>query len=206
MFSVLRYSTVLLLSVLVAGFAFVAYTQWPLGALVHPDMGANFNRHPIAIYMHVFCAALALLIGPFQFPDRLRRARPRLHRWLGRIYLGVGVGLGGIAGLYMAMFAYAGIVAKLGFVGLALAWLYTGARAYQHARDRDFVAHRAWMLRNFSLTFAAVTLRIYLGVSIASGWQFAVFYPVIAWLCWLPNAAVGEWLARRVETRASSAA
>jgi hypothetical protein len=45
---------------------------------------------------------------------------------------------------------------------LALAWLYTGAKAFSAARQRDFVAHRRWMIRNFSLTFAAVTLRLYL--------------------------------------------
>jgi hypothetical protein len=49
------------------------------------------------------------------------------------------------------------------------------------------------MIRNFSLTFAAVTLRIYVPLSIALGIPFEQAYPAIAWLCWVPNLAVAEW-------------
>ena len=31
---------------------------------------------------------------------------------------------------------------------------------YRAARRRDFVGHRAWMMRNYALTFLAVTSRI----------------------------------------------
>ena len=51
------------------------------------------------------------------------------------------------------------------------------------------------MIRNFALTFAAVTLRAYLGLSQAVfGLSFEAFYPVVAWLCWVPNLIVAEWL------------
>ena len=54
------------------------------------------------------------------------------------------------------------------------------------------------MVRSFALTFAAVTLRLYLGVSGASGVPFAVAYPLIAWACWVPNLVVAElWLRRQ---------
>lgn len=48
----------------------------------------------------------------------------------------------------------------LGLAGLALAWLYTGLRAYLAIRARDIAAHRCWMVRNFALAFASVTLRL----------------------------------------------
>jgi len=48
-----------------------------------------------------------------------------------------------------------------------------------------------------ALTFAAVTLRLYLPSSMAAGIPFEIAYPAIAWLCWLPNVAVAEWLVRR---------
>jgi hypothetical protein len=50
-------------------------------------------------------------------------------------------------------------------------------------------------LRSFSLTFAAVTLRIYLSLSGLMGWQFASAYAVIAWLCWVPNLLIAMQLA-----------
>ncbi|MFV3517468.1 DUF2306 domain-containing protein, partial [Mycobacterium tuberculosis] len=57
-------------------------------------------------------------------------------------------------------------------------------------------SHRRWMVRSFALTLAAVTLRIYLPLSDVLGIGFAASYPVVAWLCWVPNMAVVEWYLR----------
>jgi uncharacterized membrane protein len=192
------YAGVVLLSLGVAAYALVAYSLFPLGAAVHPDMQANFAAQKPTVYAHVFGSAVALAIGPFQFWSRLRTSRPRVHRTLGKIYLTVGVGVGGVAGLFMSVSAYGGMPSTLGFAGLALAWLYTANHAYGAARMRDFEAHRRWMIRNFALTFAAVTLRIYLPGSMAAGVPFEVAYPAIAWLCWVPNLIVAELLARNL--------
>jgi hypothetical protein len=35
-------------------------------------------------------------------------------------------------------------------------------------------------------------LRLYLVGALALNLDFVVFYPVIAWLCWVPNAVVAE--------------
>jgi hypothetical protein len=97
----------------------------------------------------------------------------------------------------MSYFAFGGVVAKLGFAGLALAWLYTGARAFSAAMGRDFVAHERWMIRNFSLSFAAVTLRLYMPLVFIFQFPFEVAYAVIAWICWVPNLLVAEWINSR---------
>lgn len=186
----------MLLSLGVAGYALVVYGLLPLGIGLHPDMRATFEAQRIGIYAHVFAAVFTLVLGPFQFSTRLRAARPRLHRWMGRLYLGVGVLVGGLAGLYMAFFAFGGPVARLGFGLLALAWLYTGLRAYLAIRARQVVEHRRWMVRNYALTFAAVTLRLWLPASFAAGLPFELAYPVIAWLCWVPNLLVAERMLR----------
>lgn len=176
----------------VAGYAIFAYGFMPLGSLVHPDMKLNFMVHPVGTYAHVFASLVALSLAPFQFSSRLRNARPRVHRVMGRTYLGVGVVVGGLAGLYMSIFAFGGVIAKLGFACLAVGWLYTGLRAYQAIRRGAVPEHRTWMVRNVSLTLAAVTLRIYLPSSMIAGIPFEVAYPAIAWLCWLPNLIVAE--------------
>jgi uncharacterized membrane protein len=185
------------LSLGVAGYAIVVYGFLPFAVAVHPDMRAGFEAQRGAVYTHAFAAALALALGPFQFSTRIRSRHLSLHRWLGRLYLGVGVLVGGISGLYMAAHAFGGPAARLGFGCLALAWLYTGARAYLAIRARDIAAHRRWMVRNFALAFAAVTLRLWVPASFAAGLEFAVAYAVIAWLCWVPNVAAAElWLNR----------
>jgi hypothetical protein len=53
------------------------------------------------------------------------------------------------------------------------------------------------MVRNFALTFAAVTLRLWLPVSTVSGVAFELAYPVIAWLCWVPNLVAAEFFLER---------
>ena len=181
------------LSFAVAGYALVSYAIGPGAGVLHPEMQAVYRAESIGIHIHIFASLLALLIGPFQFSASLRTKRPHLHRWLGRIYLGVAVAIGGLAGLYMSIHAFGGVWAKLGFAGLALSWLYTGFRAYTAIRAGEVQSHRRWMIRNYALTFAAVTLRLYLPWPFVFGWSFATSYAVIAWLCWVPNLALMEW-------------
>ena len=54
------------------------------------------------------------------------------------------------------------------------------------------------MTRSYALTFAAVTLRIYLRLSQVVGIPFDAAYQTISWLCWVPNRVVAEWLILRV--------
>ncbi|MBI3562929.1 MAG: DUF2306 domain-containing protein [Gammaproteobacteria bacterium] len=177
----------------VALYALVAYGFFTLGSLVHPAMKTSFMAHSIGIYAHVFASAIALLLGPLQFSTKLRANYITLHRWNGRVYLFLGVLLGGSAGLYVAQFAYGGLLAKTGFSLLAMAWLHSGFMAYSAIRRNNIAEHQRWMQRNFALTFAAVTLRIYLGSFMAAGVRFEVFYPWLAWLCWVPNLLLMEW-------------
>lgn len=183
-------------SVGVAGYALVAYSIRPVGTLVHPAMQAVYELHRPAIYTHIFASALTLLLGPLQFMPILRARWPRLHRITGRIYLGIGVLFGGLAALYMAQYAYGGLVSRAGFTLLSLVWLYTGVRAFLSIRQRDIAAHRRWMIRNYALALAAVTLRIGLGIGFGLRMDFDIFYPALAWVSWVPNLLVAECLIR----------
>lgn len=191
------YLAVALLSLGVAAYAVIAYAFFPIGTFLHPDMRASFEAHRVVVYLHVFASALTLALGPFQFSARLRASRPELHRWMGRVYLGVGVLVGGVAGLVMAMNAYGGLASNVVFGVLAVLWLYTGLRAYLAIRARDIAAHRLWMIRNYALAFAAVTLRLWLPAAVVAGIDFDIAYPAIAWLCWVPNLVLAmAWMRR----------
>lgn len=190
----LSYGLLSFLAVGVAGYAIVAYSLFPLGAVAGPDFTDSFLARAPVLYMHVFASTVALLIGPFQFSRRLRDGNRALHRWLGRVYLSIGVLVGGLAGLYLALFAFGGPMARAGFGLMAVAWLYTGVRAYVAIRRGEVQRHREWMFYNFSLTFAAVTLRLYMPLSQLAGVPVEVAYPVVAWLCWVPNLLVARFL------------
>ena len=182
------------LAIGVSGYALWGYAFMPLGSLVHPDMRITFEAHYLAIYAHVFGSIVALALGPFQFWKTFRERRIKTHRLLGKLYLGIGILIGGLAGLSMAFYAFGGIVAKTGFGGLAVAWLFTGGKALSAVRAGNIVEHQRWMIRNYALTLAAVSLRIYLPLSMVAGIDFTVAYPAIAWLCWVPNILSAEWL------------
>ncbi|MGB0203403.1 MAG: DUF2306 domain-containing protein, partial [Acholeplasmataceae bacterium] len=60
----------------------------------------------------------------------------------------------------------------------------------------DIEMYKIWIVRSFALTFAAVTLRIYMGIFfIIFGYrQFDYFYATLGFLCWVPNIVVIEWM------------
>jgi uncharacterized membrane protein len=193
----LAFALLTLLSLGVAAYAVGVYGFLPLGAFVLPDMRTAYETHAVAIYAHVFASAAALALGPLQFVPWLRERHTRLHRWMGRLYLSVGVLVGGSSALYVSTFAYGGLGARAGFALLAACWLYTGLRAYRAIRGRDVAAHRRWMVRNFALTFAAVMLRLYMPAAVGLGIEFEAAYAPVAWLCWVPNLLVAELVIAR---------
>ncbi|MGL4234828.1 DUF2306 domain-containing protein [Tabrizicola sp.] len=156
-----------------------------------PHMSKQFS-HAAIFWTHVLGAAAALMLMPFQFWKGLRNRRRALHRWIGRAYVLV-VLAGGLSGLYMSFFAATGPVAGAGFFILAVLWLATTWMAYAKARARDFAAHERWMIRSAALTFAAVTLRLYIPLGQVAGLPFDPAYTVIAWACWVPNLIAVEW-------------
>lgn len=189
----LSYYGLCFLALGIAGYSVFVYGFLPLGSVVHPDMRTNFETHSLTVYTHIFASCVALLCGALQFSSQLRQRAPQVHRYLGRAYLLIGVLMGGIAGLVMAQTAYGGVVSRLGFSALALLWLYSGLRAYLAIRRGQIQQHQQWMLRNYALTCAAISLRIYLPLSMVIGLPFELAYPVIAWLCWVPNLIYAEW-------------
>ena len=191
-----------LLALGVAGYA-VATALVP--AARNPFVADLVGRLPVAAGLHMGGGAIALLLGALQFHRGLRTRRPRLHRRLGQGYVLAALA-SGLAGLFMATQSQAGLAARFGFGLLALAWLWSTARAYVLARARRFEAHEAWMVRSYALCLAAVTLRLYIPAFLVAGVPFPAAYPAIAWLCWVPNLVVAEWWVLRGEGRRAARA
>ena len=149
-----------------------------------------------AFYTHILLGAVAMLTGWSQFSKKIRNRFLGFHRTLGKIYV-TSVMVSGLAGFYLALFASGGLIASFGFVGLAIAWLYTTSKAFLSIRSKDIVQHEQWMIRSYAVTFAAVTLRIWLPFSQAIlAMDFILAYQIIAWMCWIPNLLVAELIVR----------
>ena len=171
------------------------------GSRVAPNL---YRQYPVVFLAHIGGGVVALTAGLFQFIPRLRNRRPAIHRAIGFLYLAA-VFLGAASGLPLSILILKVVPHSLrsdffpmacSFFVLAIAWGSISAVALQRARRREFRQHRAWMLRSYALTFAAVTVRL------VSGTLFALTGDVIlavnsGVLSWPVNLVVAEWLVQR---------
>jgi hypothetical protein len=66
---------------------------------------------------------------------------------------------------------------------MAVLWFLSGMQAYLTVRPGNIVSHRRWMIRNFALTLAAVTLGMYLPLMLfLLHWSFRTSYITVAML------------------------
>ncbi|MXV51273.1 DUF2306 domain-containing protein [Pedobacter sp. HMF7647] len=150
-------------------------------------------------YVHITFGGIALLTGWPQFSTKLRNRYLRLHRTVGKVYI-TSVFLSSLAGLYVAFYASGGIVCVMGFGILAVLWFYTNTMAYTTILKRNIIQHRYWMIRNYALTFGAVTLRLWL--PILANFVFHEFIPayrIVSWLAWVPNLFIAEIIIRNLK-------
>ena len=152
----------------------------------------------IAFFIHVYASIWGLLAGFTQFSKGIQRNNPLLHRSIGYIYITDVLLITGPAGLLMGFYANGGLSSRIAFVSLATLWIFFTATAFIKAKQKDFKAHRAYMIRSYALTISAITLR---------AWKYAItnsfelppmdVYRSVAWLGWVPNILFAEWLIRK---------
>jgi uncharacterized membrane protein len=184
----IAWTVIMLLSVGVGGYAlYLVGTGFKALGLSNPMFD------PWGLRVHIAASGVAMITGAFQFFKPLRQKAPTFHRWLGRIYV-TACTIGGLAGGTIALSTTAGPIAGWGFFLLAVLWVPFTLLALTAAMRKDFVSHERWMIRSFALTFAAVTLRIYLPLAIiqAQGEFPLDAYRAIAWAAWVPNLIVAE--------------
>jgi uncharacterized membrane protein len=191
--------------------------------LTYPYLGLDMADSRIAVrdsvrysvlVAHIFTASVALVLGPLQFIPNIR-ARRRIHRTLGRIYLLVGIAPAALTAIPVAMWS-GQVLTQVSLTVAAVLWLITGGLAYRAARRRDFAAHRAWMMRNYALTFLAVTSRVLTPAILVSQIAFsgvgsapvaahvAATIPIGQTLGWIVDLIVVEIMLRRAPNASSA--
>ncbi|HEX6339773.1 DUF2306 domain-containing protein [Umezawaea sp.] len=213
--SPVSWTAVTLISLAISGYFVGQYAVGSLATLGEQGVGlaSTYASRPfpvrIAFYVHIATAGTALVVGPFQFAKAIRRRYRAVHRWIGRTYA-VSIAFASVSGLVMSAFSSAAFVGFFGFGTLSVLWGWTTWRGYRAVREGDVASHQAWMIRSFALTFAAPTLRLWLGVLILFQVALGVggpdaevdqlmtdAYAAVPFLCWLPNIVVAEIMVRR---------
>ncbi|WP_428912172.1 DUF2306 domain-containing protein [Niallia sp. Krafla_26] len=149
------------------------------------------------LYIHIITAAVALIVGPFQFLQNKRKSHPlAVHRFLGTVYI-ISIMISGLSGIYLSWFAFGGLLSKMGFLVLSISWLLTTYFAYSYIRKKKINLHREWMYRSYGITFVAVTFRIWSAVIGYSLDNFTIGYVAAIWLGLIGNIlAVEIWIRR----------
>ena len=175
----------------------VAYIPYNLdvGFLRIKQQYIDIDHWRTAFFIHVYASMWVLFAGFTQFSSGLLKNKPRLHRALGYIYVADVLLITGPAGLIMGFYANGGLWSRVAFVLLAILWMFFTALALIKAKQKKFKAHRNYMIRSYALTLSALTLR---------AWKYAItntmalppmdVYRVVAWVGWVGNLAVAEWM------------
>ncbi len=155
----------------------------------------EISWYKYAFYIHVIFAILALPVGFTQFNKTILKTFPDLHKTLGYLYVVVILFFAAPSGFLIGMKANGGLVAQVAFTLLAVSWFYYTLQAVLKAKNGDFKAHKNFMIRSFALTCSALTLR-YWKVILVYFFQPNPMdvYPLIAWLGWIPNLLIAEWI------------
>lgn len=147
--------------------------------------GAYYWPRRMALLPHILGGFVAGATGLVQLWLGLNGRTGPLHRVLGRCYGGA-ILVGATGSFYMALtippaeFGYAA-----GLFMLGVAWVVTTTFAVIAARRRQFLQHRDWMLRSYTVTFAFAAFRI------GEKWLAplhlmtdAQLEQLLAWGCW----------------------
>ncbi|AZB34755.1 DUF2306 domain-containing protein [Chryseobacterium bernardetii] len=145
-------------------------------------------------YAHVYTSIFVLLSG-FLAIIRKEFGLKNFHTNMGKAYILLILLLAAPSGLYMGFFANGGALSKISFVILGFLWWFSTFKAYQLARQKRFKEHKQWMWRSFALTLSAITLRMWKVIIVYLFHPNPMdVYQIIAWLGWIPNILIIEYL------------
>ncbi|MFC7775423.1 DUF2306 domain-containing protein [Flavobacterium sp. GCM10027622] len=145
-------------------------------------------------YAHVLTSVFCLLAGFTQFNNNLLNTKPRIHRWMGKLYVGTILLFAAPSGLFIGCFANGGLISKISFVLLAVLWFYFTLKAFTSIQQRNIAAHQKFMYRSFALTCSAITLRLWKVILVYLFQPSPMdVYQIIAWLGWIPNLLIIEF-------------
>jgi len=205
--------TIWLLFIVATIFGAVLVSPYLLLDINNSRQDVNDQLHYALLVTHVFTALIALVLGPLQFIPAIR-ARRQIHRTIGRVYLLAGVLPSALTAVPVALLS-GRLITQVGLTIPAILWLVTGTLAYRAARRHDYTQHQNWMMRNYALTFLAVTSRILVPLLLLAQIPFTAtsagsirdnapsMIPIGQALGWIVNLIAAEILIRRRQSRSA---
>ncbi|WP_308637208.1 DUF2306 domain-containing protein [Paenibacillus silvisoli] len=111
-----------------------------------------------ALVLHIIFAFIAMVAGFVQFIGRIRGHRSRIHRIVGRVYVG-SIFVSGLLVFVIVPYIET-FTSAVSFLLLASLWLFTTWKGFRAAMQGKAGEHRVWMIRSFGITLVAVCARV----------------------------------------------
>jgi uncharacterized membrane protein len=162
---------------------FIATSALPYFNVSPHQYGTYFWPRRWGLVLHIGSGVIALTVGIVQLWLGLTNRIARLHRALGRVYVGAIIS-GSIAGFYLALTIAGNPPYASGLFTLCVAWVITTSMAVLAISSGHVLQHREWMMRSFTVTFAFVTFRFGVNVLASQGLPVPDAQAIMAWACW----------------------
>ncbi|KAI5057751.1 hypothetical protein GOP47_0027766 [Adiantum capillus-veneris] len=158
--------------------------------------GLHIVDHVALWQLHSLAGLVFLFVAPYQFSGSFRGRHLKLHRRMGYAFVGVSLFLAVTGSTTMLMHSEFGLLGRT-FMGIAaMALLICLVRAVGSARNKQFEAHRRWMIRTTIMGYGVLNSRIVLLV-LQKGLGFPVLSVadlsiLISWLAGEKRRAEGR--------------
>ena len=149
--------------------AVLLFPGTPGGGGSNPAAGLDtgFAPHKILTLIHILPGALFLMLAAVQFMPSVRNKHMRLHRWMGRCLVVLGLIIG-ISALVMSYKMNIGGPNETAATTLfAILFLICLVKAYIHIRRKEVARHREWMIRMYGVALGVATTRPIVGMFFA---------------------------------------
>ena len=152
----------------------------------------------IAFYFHITFSLFVLLFGALQFIEKIPLKTTKFHKLFGKIYLYLVLIICAPSGLVLAIYANGGIFSKLSFMITSLLWWIFTYVAIIKIKKQNYNQHRNYMIRSYSLTLSAISLRLLvLILPYFLHLRGKEMYTFVAWMSWIPNLIIAEFIIKR---------
>src|SRR5262249_41132559 len=126
-----------------------------------------FAEKRVLTMIHIVPALLLVTLVPFQFSRSFRNRHLRVHRWIGRTVMVLGLIIG-ISAIPMVRHPVGGTIEVACILFFDALFLFSLTKAYLHIRHRQVAQHREWMIRAMSVALGVATVRPIMGAFFAT--------------------------------------
>lgn len=131
------------------------------GPILDPksEIAQHFAPAKVYLVVHAFFGGLALLLGAFQFSNRLRARNLKLHKSLGYVYV-LGVFLSAPFAIPVAILTKGGMSLVAASAVQSFGWMTTTAIALYCIKRGNIEQHRRWMMRGYPFAMIFTVARL----------------------------------------------